>query len=171
MNQTSFHSPDSYLVYLIADERLYGKVHGRPVDLKAASGGARGSENSRRVETDAGSFDYRKEWVSDARGERGGPLPPGRYVVHCTARHPHVGISNWLEPITARYKNRNGFFLHHRGPKGSDGCIVPYFDNELDALQARIDAVGHAIPLWVALSATPPSTAEILRKMLDPYSA
>jgi hypothetical protein len=49
----------------------------RRFDIQAFSGGGGGSLQARRDEFTAASFDPDKRVLSDRKGERGGPLPPG----------------------------------------------------------------------------------------------
>jgi len=64
--------------------------------------------------------------------QHGGPLPLGRYKILKPSFHPHLGLSAELKPDPERaMMSRSGFFIHGRGPHGSDGCIVPlscYFE-------------------------------------------
>lgn len=48
------------------------------------------------------------------------------------AKHKHLGLSAELVPRRGDMMGRRGFFIHGRGPHGSDGCIVP-----LDASQFK----------------------------------
>lgn len=64
--------------------------------------------------------------------EHGGPIPTGRYRILPPSRHPHLGLSCRLDPYdaeqTRHMAGRDGFYIHGRGPHGSDGCIVPLED-------------------------------------------
>lgn len=178
VNRAMFRSPANYLVYLIGEERLYGKVGGEQLSLRAYSGGARGSRVAARPENSAASFDVRKGVEGHGPGERGGPLPPGHYLAHATEQHHTLGRANWLESVTAhlKYQTRDysrgpGFYIHGRGPLGSDGCIVPDAPAQREHLQSLIDSVGHPIPLWVVFSRQAPSQTDILKRLLDPYAA
>ena len=55
----------------------------------------------------------------------GGPVPPGKYTIHTPSQHPHLGLSARLVHPSWKPMGRDGFFIHSRGPHGSDGCIVP----------------------------------------------
>ena len=56
----------------------------------------------------------------------GGPIPPGSYNVQTPAKHSHLGLSARLDSLTGKAPmGRDGFYIHGRGPHGSDGCIVP----------------------------------------------
>jgi hypothetical protein len=103
---------------------------------RCVSGGGRGREVlardgkgrvlSRRVLADGGTSD----WTIKALGEvRGGPLPPGRYLVHPPVRHPRLGPACFLDPDPGNDMHlRDDFWIHGPGPRGSDGCIVPVPD-------------------------------------------
>ena len=54
----------------------------------------------------------------------GGPIPPGRYDVLPPAHHEKLGLSAKLEPLQKLPNDRGGFYIHGKGPHGSDGCIV-----------------------------------------------
>jgi hypothetical protein len=62
---------------------------------------------------------------SGSRHVHGGPIPPGSYKICEPAQHPHLGLSARLDPEHPKMCVRGGFFIHGRGPHGSDGCIVP----------------------------------------------
>ena len=122
------------LYYSIAQQRLSGEVGGKRVDLFAVSGGGRGRTKG-SPEYSLTSFDHRRKAMKSTRG---GPLPPGFYIVHKPGNHPRLGRSAYLEQTLAsllqsdllapdRYyvTDRGGFFIHGRGAHGSDGCIVP----------------------------------------------
>ena len=79
-----FSNPSNYLVYLIADQLLYGTVNGKQFSLTAFSGGGRGSIGNANADFSAASFDPRIAKQSNEFGERGGPLPPGHYLVGVT---------------------------------------------------------------------------------------
>jgi len=136
------------LTYRIAMQRLTGTVNGEEFDIYAASGGGRGRRRG-APEASVSSFDHRRKTT---RATRGGPIPPGYYIVHTPSAHPRLGRSAFLEQTVSSLlqleptselgvvvTNRDGFFVHGRGPRGSDGCIVPFeqFDELLDALQAE----------------------------------
>ena len=128
------------LTYDITNERLYGELGGRKIALWARSGGGRASKAHPAGEAGQmglASWDTQRKEDS-AKGIRGGPLPPGFYLVEKPASHPSLGKAAYLiqTPSSLLYANyssasglsvtdRDGFYIHGRGPKGSDGCIVP----------------------------------------------
>ena len=68
----------------------------------------------------------------------GGPIPPGAYAIHPPARHPHLGLSAQLTHPRWRPMGRDGFFIHGRGPHGSDGCIVPTDPTKFQTLMTAL---------------------------------
>lgn len=136
------------LYYSIAQQRLSGEIGGTRVDLYAVSGGGRGRTKG-TPESSLASFSHQRKTAKTARG---GPLPPGFYIVHKPGHHPRLGLSAYLEQTLAsllqadplapnRYyvTDRGGFFIHGRGAHGSDGCIVPMrgFRALLDLVEAH----------------------------------
>lgn len=174
MGQSS--SPSHYLVYLIGQQRLYGIVNGKKFDIKAFSGGGRGSIAGRDDHSEA-TFDYRVKEISKSFGQRGGPIPPGVYTVQRSEKNPTLGISNKLVSQTAHLKTKTrgysfpgGFYIHGTGRLGSDGCIVPAVPQERMALVAQIDKVA-PLKLWVQLSLTTPTREELLKALVGPARA
>ncbi len=169
-------SPSHYLVYLIAQQRLYGIVNGKKFDLKAFSGGGRGSVAGKDQHSEA-TFDYRIKKISKEFNERGGPIPPGTYSVLASEKNGTLGQANKLVSLTAHLKTKTrdygfpgGFYIHGKGRYGSDGCIVPDVPAQRSALVAEIDKVA-PFKLWVQLIATTPSRKEILKAMVGPVIA
>jgi hypothetical protein len=99
----------------------------------AVSGGGRGQRSvtrnakgrvlRRRVLAEGGE----RDWTVKATDlMRGGPLPPGLYLVHPPAPHPRLGPACFLEPYPGNtMQGRDDFWIHGPGRRGSDGCIVP----------------------------------------------
>jgi hypothetical protein len=126
------------LLYDIANERLMGTIGNERISLWARAGGGRASTT--HSEGQAGQLGL-AAWDTQrqlAGNKRGGPLPIGVYVIHKPAHHPHLGLAAYLEqtvtsllyempssPTGISVTKRGGFYIHGRGPKGSDGCIVP----------------------------------------------
>jgi len=126
------------LIYDIQSELLHGEVGGQNFRMHAVSGGGRGSKI--QPEGDGllrrWSFGTKENEKSSIRG---GILPPGPYVCRYRANHPIFHECIFLEqtvasllvadpssPTGVRLHNREGFYIHARGPKGSDGCIVVF---------------------------------------------
>ena len=113
------------LTFNLADGLLTGKLDGYTVNARAASGG-RGNSKS----PGAGRyFLVNNFFSSQVKLEKsdpisvGGTLPLGLYRLKT-----HERRANWIrlnpEPGT-NMGIRDGMAIHGRGPRGSDGCIVP----------------------------------------------
>jgi len=117
------------LTYYIREGVLVGLIQGQMYHLEALSGGGGGSTLKRT--SSAVNNPYMEGLQT--RGEphakahvHGGPIPPGKYSVQAPSKHPHLGLSARL--VSSRHvrpMGRDGFYIHGRGPHGSDGCIVP----------------------------------------------
>ena len=94
---------------------------GRFVYLSAWSGGAGGSRKLPPQDSANNPYEY---GLKEKGAIRGGPIPPGTYRIFPPSVHPTFKLSARLEPLQKVPNNRGGFFIHGRGPKGSDGCIV-----------------------------------------------
>jgi hypothetical protein len=150
------------LKYSIRDELLYGTVSNISFSMKAYSGGGRGSTaGAERADLAHWNTAKRAPGSYDEKN-RGGPIPLGIYVASYYGVHPHLGrcaeltqtLSSLLqrdyESATGlRVTDRDGFFIHGRGPKGSDGCIVPSTKDELKALLDAIQAVAGPVVILV----------------------
>jgi hypothetical protein len=115
------------LTFYIAEGILTGTVHGRMIHIDAKSGGGGGSRGNPQGNQDTNNPNSVD--VKTTSTHRGGPLPPGSYRIATPSRNPHLGLSSALTPYDAEQSKhmfgRGGFFIHGRGPRGSDGCIVP----------------------------------------------
>ncbi|MFP5261297.1 MAG: hypothetical protein ACLGJB_05260 [Blastocatellia bacterium] len=126
------------LTYYIFEGVLVGVAGSSVIHIFSLSGGGGGSKKYRP--TAAGNNPYMeglKTSGSGAKHHHGGPVPPGRYVIHPPENHPHLGRAARLEPDKRNnMMGRDAFYIHGRGPHGSDGCIVPLtdFDNLMSAL-------------------------------------
>jgi len=129
------------LTYYIVDGVLTGLINGRLYHLLALSGGAGGS-TKRPAESSTNNPYLEGLKTSGGPSEKkhvhGGPVPPGKYKIEPPAKHPHLGLSAKLVHPGWKPMGRDGFFIHGRGPHGSDGCIVPLnskqFQDLMDAL-------------------------------------
>ncbi len=139
------------MTYDAAQELLTGTVGtAHPFHIKAYSGGSRGhSAVGARVATQylhnqasaLSSHLANTRTVKDAHGhykQRGGTLPAGHYSCHYVAHHPDYheciqlsrqgdakAIHSPFSPHAIPHGRADDFFIHGRGAKGSDGCIVP----------------------------------------------
>ena len=139
----------AHLTYYIREGLLVGVSGDRLFHISAFSGGAGGS--TRHGGTDGVNNPYMEALKTTgapaSQGHvHGGPLPPGKYVVHTPARHPHLGLSAKLVHPRLRPMGRDGFYIHGRGPHGSDGCIVPLDKAQFsDLMKALTDSHGGAL--------------------------
>lgn len=69
--------------------------------------------------------------LNESTKARGGPIPIGPYTIAKPEEHPHLGLAAKLTPYSPKAHrsslDRGGFYIHGRGRKGSDGCIVSTF--------------------------------------------
>jgi hypothetical protein len=147
------------LTYDIALERLYGEIGGKKFAIHAMSGGGRGSKvhpygdpGDKGSNVGLGSWSWPRQEVG-SKHIRGGPVPPGFYIIFKPQTYAWLGggkgayleqtLSSLLhadptKAIGVSVTGRDGFYIHGRGPKGSDGCIVPMeqFSELMTALEA-----------------------------------
>jgi hypothetical protein len=121
------------LTYDIAAERLFGSVGRQYFDMRAVSGGGRG----RKIGLPSHSLSSYLSTTGEnsPKGERGGPLPGGDYKCEYLPNHPPFHECIHLRLLTSHqhlvlskvggHRGLDSFYIHGRGPKGSDGCIVP----------------------------------------------
>ncbi len=131
----------AHLTYYIREGLLVGVSGDQMFHIEALSGGAGGS--TKHSGTDAVNNPYmeglKTTGASASPGHvHGGPLPPGKYVVHTPAHHPHLGLSARLDHPRFRPMGRDGFYIHGRGPHGSDGCIVPLDQTKFNDLMKAL---------------------------------
>jgi hypothetical protein len=107
----------------LPDGTLWRAVSGGGRGLRTVLRDAKGRVRQRRVLADGGERDWT---VKTTQSARGGPLPPGLYLVHPPALHPRLGPACFLEPYPGNaMRGRDDFWIHGPGRRGSDGCIVP----------------------------------------------
>ena len=160
------------LTYDITNERLFGTIGNEHISIWARSGGGRGSkvhpEGQPGQEGLASWNTQRKE----AGTTRGGPIPSGFYTVQPPANHHTLGRASYLEQTVTSllYANlsaaagvsatdRDGFYIHGRGRKGSDGCIVPMedFAHLMDLLATSAPLMLHVVSAGVRMDKLPPA--------------
>jgi hypothetical protein len=129
------------LTYYIREGLLVGIVEGRMFHIEALSGGAGGS--TRHSTTEAVNNPYleglkTKHSAHSPSHVHGGPIPPGKYIVRTPSHHPHLGLSARLDHPRFKPFGRDGFYIHYRGPHGSDGCIVPLNRSKFDDLMSAL---------------------------------
>jgi hypothetical protein len=130
------------LTYYIFEGILTGFVEGRMIHMSALSGGGGGSTTRKSVDpvtNNPYAAGLKTTGAPRASGHvHGGPIPPGTYTIRPPAIHPHLGLSAKLEHRHWRPMGRDGFFIHYRGPHGSDGCIVPLLRAQFDRLMTGL---------------------------------
>jgi hypothetical protein len=155
---------DSLLTYSIGRERLSGNIGPHAISVRAVAGGGRGSTvhpAGQPGQLGPASWDTQRQAVGTRRG---GPLPPGTYIVHKPKYKEHLGRAAYLEQTltSSLYKNPNSplglsatvrggqegkgaFYIHGRGEDGSDGCIVPM--ESRDWFMGFMDLLGAYAPV------------------------
>jgi len=131
----------AYLTYYIWEGLLTGVINGRLFHMSALSGGAGGS--TQRRTTDAANNPYmeglKTTGAAKAKGHtHGGPIPPGSYTIKKPGQHRHLGLSAQLVHPRWKPMGRDGFYIHGRGPHGSDGCIVPLAPHNFQELMSAL---------------------------------
>ena len=159
------------LNYSIALEWLEGAVGDQKFSMRAWSGGGRGRKGAGAEHTLASYDTFRK--TDHKHGITGGPLPEGLYICHFVAHHPRFHQCIFLEQtLTAvlqidsaaifRFYDRAGFYVHGRGPHGSDGCIVPQNEADRHKLNNAIKNASGAVLLKVKDAGMPlPAAREV----------
>ena len=138
---TSGLVPD--LTYNIVEGSLTGRLDGLSINARAGSGGRYGSKTKGALNQWLANNPFATH-VKKTTKTPGGPLPLGYYKLVL-----HEKRKNWIRlvPFTENTMfGRDAFAIHGRGPRGSDGCIVPTdFNVVVDmckALRKRSDAGG-----------------------------
>jgi len=113
------------LTFNVVDGRLTGKIGTYNVNAVAGSGGRSGSKTQGACNYFLANnpFATHTKLEKTKPGSVGGTLPQGIYTLR-THEKKHNQIR--LVPDTGNdMHGRDGFLIHGRGPRGSDGCIVP----------------------------------------------
>jgi len=134
------------LLYLIADQLLAGEVEGARFQMRAVSGGRAGTKIEGAENTGLANNPY-LSWVKKGPNPIGGPLPCGSYTLRLRASR-----ANWIDLVPENPHlmwSRDGFAIHGRGPRGSDGCIVPMAPGELVRLVAAVSKAKSPVTLTV----------------------
>jgi len=131
----------AHLTYYIWEGLLAGTASGRVFSIPALSGGGGGS--TRHRDTAATNNPYmealKTTGVANSKAHRhGGPIPPGEYVIEKPSHHRHLGLSAALVHRYWKPVGRDGFYIHGRGPHGSDGCIVPVYSLDFQNLMSAL---------------------------------
>lgn len=110
------------LTYNIVEQLLSGKIDGTWISAHVVSGGRAGSKTAGAVNPLLANNPY-ATGVKLSRKTPGGPLILGTYRLRT-----HESRANWIRLLPAaenHMRGRDGFAIHGRGPRGSDGCLVP----------------------------------------------
>lgn len=110
------------LTYNLVAERLTGQLDGYRVDAHAVSGGRAGSKMPGAVNVLLANNPF-ATGVRLTATNPGGPIPLASFRLKA-----HESRPNWIRllPLPGQsLNNRDGFAIHGRGQRGSDGCIVP----------------------------------------------
>ena len=110
------------LVYNIVEQVLVGSLDGTPISAHVVSGGRAGSKTPGAENPFLANNPYATSVKKTARTP-GGPLILGVYTLRT-----HESTPAWIRLVPRpgnSMKGRDGFAIHGRGPRGSDGCIVP----------------------------------------------
>ena len=116
------------LTYYITEGVLAGTANGHMIHISAVSGGGGGSRRNPPSSDMNNPRSQSLKEVDGAHHVHGGPIPAGRYRVFTPSHHRILGLSARLDPYddaqASRMYGRDAFYIHGRGPHGSDGCIV-----------------------------------------------
>jgi hypothetical protein len=126
------------LVYNIVEQVLSGDIDGVSILPQAGSGGRAGSKSKGAHNIFLANNPY-ATGVKMKGTRPGGPLPMARYVLKTHESN------NWIRllPIAEDAKllgDRDGFAIHGRGKRGSDGCIVPTDFNVVQTIYRLVKA-------------------------------
>jgi hypothetical protein len=108
-------------VYNILEEVLVGSLDGTSITAHVVSGGRAGSKTKGVVNPFLANNPYATH-VKEGKTP-GGPVIMGKYRLKT-----HESKPSWIRllPFAENAMHgRDGFAIHGRGPRGSDGCIVP----------------------------------------------
>ena len=134
------------LVYNVVEQLLTGEIDGKRINAHSVSGGRAGSKRAGVVNGFLANNPF-ATGVKKSAANPGGTIPLASFELRV-----HESRANWIRLVPLRGQNlhgRDGFAIHGRGQRGSDGCIVPSdFHNVLllhSLVKGREDA-GRAAP-------------------------
>lgn len=140
------------LVYSIVEAQLSGIIDGVTISAYAVSGGRAGSKVAGAANPVLSNNPYATR-VKKSAAVPGGPIIMGKYYLKT-----HESRSKWIRLIpfeTNEMGNRDGFAIHGRGTRGSDGCIVPTDFNVVETLHRLLkkrEAEGSSAPTLAVVS-------------------
>lgn len=132
---TNFTNTD--LVYNIIEQLLTGSIDGTSITAQALSGGRAGSKMQGVVNPLLANNPY-ATGVKKSGSTPGGPIIMGKYRLKT-----HESKQNWIRLVPFSENamhNRDGFAIHGRGKRGSDGCIVPTDFNVVQLVYSLVEA-------------------------------
>ena len=132
------------LTYYIYEGLLVGKIENTFIQMSAVSGGGGGSKIRAGNDSTNNPYLTALKEVEGTPGRvphvHGGPIPLGRYKIDPPGKHPKLGRSARLTPEQGTPMfNRDGFYIHGRGPHGSDGCVVPMKQDDFSTLLTLLE--------------------------------
>jgi hypothetical protein len=145
------------LNYSISGRRLWGAGGKRSVSVVAVSGGRAGSTTPGAVDPMLANNLLYMNQKAHLPKVHGGPLPIGRYIVAAPASNDFGGgkkvysakLSAIAGSSTLGMFGRGGFYIHGRGPHGSEGCIVPNSGKEFQQVMSLLKATsGGQLTVW-----------------------
>jgi hypothetical protein len=130
---THFTATD--LAYNIVEQLLVGRIDDTTISAHVVAGGRAGSKTPGAVNPLLANNPY-ATGIKKVGSRPGGPLIVGKYRIKTNESR-----ANWirLEPFAEKdMHDRAGFAIHGRGPRGSDGCIVPTDFNMVQTIYALV---------------------------------
>ena len=110
------------LTYNVVEQTLKGKIGKTAVSAHAVSGGRAGSKKANATNNFLANNPF-SSGVKKKGNIPGGAIPLARFELRL-----HESRANWIRLVPLKGENlhgRDGFAIHGRGQRGSDGCIVP----------------------------------------------
>lgn len=115
-------SPQTDLVFNMVEQTLTGKIGDTHVSARAVSGGRAGSKKKGAVNPLMANNPF-STGIKKTKDQPGGAIPLRKFSLRT-----HESRKNWIRLLPLAGENlgaRDGFAIHGRGQRGSDGCIVP----------------------------------------------
>jgi hypothetical protein len=133
---------DAQLTYYLFEGILVGTVGQRRFHIPALSGGGGGSTKSPSADSTNNPYMTGLKTSDTKDGHRhGGAIPVGKYTIATPVHNPHLGLAAQLTPSGSQpMYGRGGFYIHGRGPHGSDGCIVALNAAQFTVLMGALEA-------------------------------
>jgi hypothetical protein len=108
----------------ITEGSLTGELDGEHYNSRASSGGRGGTktQGAEQYFLVNNPFSAGVKLRDGDKASVGGTLPLGRYSLRAHQKRDRIRV----EPLPGTAsQGRDGLLIHGRGPRGSDGCIVP----------------------------------------------